>query len=389
MAPGFPLIDLAGTAYECGRRYGRIVVERYPGYRRYLDMAWEWTSLSPDVRRLVESRAPYLIDLYRGLNESAGPPAQQVGRARPAANSRANAQEKDGGQCPPYGMNEPAAHGCTSFGVSGAWTASGGPLAGQNKDTVAESLRLYIILRIRIAGGPTILVLAYPGEVLGYGLWSTGMSLFRNSLYSLSDAAEGLTFVQWGLLALASGSVPEASDLAQRHGIAGSGNVLLTDAAGRTAAVEFNAGGVSVVPGRDGICVHANHPEGPLTSPLEHYPNAVEREHSRYRAARLRTLLESGCHASPRCPAEKHVPQRARDMLLADNARSMAPGGLAPAAVFAALADHGEHGRGLCRHAEEGVEEITTASLVAEPSRGLLHAVRGQPCKNTPATYTL
>ena len=153
--------------------------------------------------------------------------------------------------------------------------------------------------------------------------------------------------------------MPEAADLARRHGIVGSGNVLLTDAAGRTASVEFNAGGVSVVPGRDGICVHANHPEGPLTSPLEHYPNAVEREHSRYRASRLRGFLDA---------------QRGR---------------LSAKGVFAALADHGEHGRGVCRHAEEGVEEITTAALVAEPSGGLLHAVRGHPCRNTPATYTM
>jgi hypothetical protein len=332
-AHAFPLFDIAGTALECGHRYGELVAEKYPGYRRYLDMAMEWANLSPEVRRLVEARAPYLIDLYRGLHETArGPGAGDAKRA--------------------------ASGGCTSFGVSGKWTANRLPLAGQNKDTVTESLRLYIVLRIRMAGGPTILVLAYPGEVLGYGLWSTGMSVFRNSLYSRAGAAEGLSFVQWGLLALASGSVPAAAELALRHGIRESGNCLITDAAGRSASVEFNAGGVSVLPARDGIAVHANHPEGPQTAPLELYPDAEEMEHSRYRAARLRELLES---------------HRVR---------------LTPAGALAALADHSRRPRGLCRHVEDNREAMaTTAAVIAEPAEGVLHVVPGQPCRGKAVVY--
>jgi hypothetical protein len=250
--------------------------------------------------------------------------------------------------------------GCTSFGASGAVTASGRPLAGQNKDTVVESLGLYVVLRMRIRGGPSILVLAYPGEVMGYGLWSTGMSLFRNSLYSRAEAAGGLSFVQWGLLALASGSVEEAAELARRHGVAGSGNALLSDAAGRCASVEFNAGGVSVLPARDGIAVHANHPQGAETSPLEHYPDPAERENSRYRAARLRQLLEA---------------QRGR---------------LTPATALAALSEHTERPRGLCRHAEDNAEGLaTTAALIAEPADGVLHVVRGPPCRGAPIAYHL
>ena len=62
-----PLLEVSGTAYECGCRYAEIVKARYPGYRRYLDQAFRWEDLSGDVRRLVERRAPYLVDLYRGL----------------------------------------------------------------------------------------------------------------------------------------------------------------------------------------------------------------------------------------------------------------------------------------------------------------------------------
>jgi hypothetical protein len=175
---GVPLLAVEGTAYECGRRYADLVLRNYPGYRRYLDAAFDWRRLAPRVRSLVERRAPYLIDLYCGFLETAGLPENSPGR--PAA---------DGG--------------CTSFGISGSVTADGRPLSGQTKDTPAARERMYIVLRLRITGGPTFLVLAYPGEFLGYGLWSTGMSLFRNDLNSKGSTTGQLTFVQWGLLALA------------------------------------------------------------------------------------------------------------------------------------------------------------------------------------------
>lgn len=328
-----PLVAVEGTAYECGEQYGRIVLRDYPGYRTYLDMAFEWKHLPAPVRRLVERRAAYLIDLYRGLTDAAGPGA---GRSR-----------------------APGEPGCTSFGVSGAITTDGQPLAGQNKDTPVENMRRYIVLRMRIQDAPTILVLAYPGEVLGYGLWSTGMSLFRNSLYSSADSPRGLTVVQWGLLALAGRSVQDAVELARSHGIAGAGNCLISDPGGESLSVEFNAGGVSVVPARDGIATHANHPEGPETAPFEHYPDAVEKKLSRHRAGRLRELLER---------------QR---------------GGLTVGGAFAALSDHEQHPRGICRHEIGDMPGgATTAAVVASPARGRLHVVRGQPCCNPPATYT-
>jgi hypothetical protein len=332
-APGaVPLLAVEGSAYECGRQYAALVMRNYPGYRRYLDAAFDWRRLAPPVRSLAERRAPYLIDLYRGLLEVAGPPE--------------NSPERPTG-------------GCTSFGLSGSITADGQPLSGQTKDTPAERERQYIVLRLRLADGPTILVLAYPGEVLGYGLWSTGLSLFRNDLNSRGSVTGQLTFVQWGLLALAGKSVQEGAELAREFGIAEAGNCLLSDATGESLAVEFDEGGVEIIPAEDGIAIHTNHPVGERTAPFEDYPDAVDREHSRYRAQRLRCLLDR---------------QR---------------GHITPQSILAVLADHGEHGRGTCRHFPESTTGIvTTAAVVAEPARGRLHVVRGQPCCHSATVHT-
>lgn len=330
-----PLVDISGDPYTCGRRLTQLCRERYPDETYYLDRAVADTqAMSPACRALFEARAPYLLEIWRAMLDAAGP-------------SQAS---------PPSSANE----GCTSFGVHGSLTNDGAPISGQTKDNPLTYAGRYIVLRMRIAGGPTILVLAYPGELLGYGLWSTGMSLFRNDLKSSAGASAGLPFQQWGLLALACDSVQEAADLALAHGVAGAGNILLCDAHGDSLSVEFNVGGVSIVPSENGISIHANHPVGELTRPFEQYDPPVEHEQSRFRTTRLRALLEAK------------------------------RGQLTPANALAVLADHEGHPRGLCRHMiGDRTDTGTTAAIVAEPAAGRLHVVKGHPCSNQAITHHL
>jgi hypothetical protein len=330
-----PLVAVEGSAYDCGRQYVEIVHERYPGYRRYLDQLHAWQSVPTGVAGLFEQRAPYILEVFRGMIAA--------DRLRGSTD------------VPP-----PRESGCTSFGVCGSLALDGGPISGQTKDTAAGSASRYIVLRMRITQGPTILVLAYPGEVMGYGLWSTGMTLFRNDVSSTGPSTKGLEFQQWGLLALAGRSVDEAAELALRSGITGRGNGLISDAQGQSLSVEFNVGGVSIVPAREGITTHANHPVGPETAPFEDYPDEVEKENSRHRMSHLWRLLH----------AER--------------------GRLTAQKTLMALADHSRYPRGICRHIIDGKRSTcTTAAVVAEPAKGRLHVVRGTPCANWPVTYTL
>lgn len=335
-----PLISVEGSAYDCGREYGEIVRARYPGYERYLRQAPDWLRLDPGVRRLFERRAPFVPEIFRGLATDA--PAGVLPADAPAV-----------GAAPP-------GDGCTSFGVSGAAALDGQPISGQTKDVSTGAAALFVVLRMRLTGGPTLLVLVYPGEVLGLGLWSTGMSLFRNALPSTGSAAGGLTMEQWGLLALAGPGVPEAVELAERHGIRGQGSHLITDGSGAACSVEYNAGGTGVVWARDGIATHGNHPEAPSTAPHADLGwVASERENSRYRMHGLHALLAA--------ERGRLTPQRA--MLL--------------------LADHTYYPQGICRHWIEGQPDSeTVAAAVAEPLAGRLHVVRGQPCSNWAVTYT-
>ena len=337
-----PLVAVEGSAYDCGREYGEIVRARYPGYDRYLRQVDGWLRLPAETRRLFERRAPFVLEIYRGLAASGSP--ERV--PEPAApNAQVGATRE----------------GCTSFGVSGDVTLDGWPISGQTKDVGVGAAGMFIALRMRLKDGPTVLVLAYPGEVLGLGLWSTGMSLFRNSLYSTASATRGLAMEQWALLALAGSSVQEAVELADRHGIVGQGSHVITDKTGAACAVEYNAGGVGVVWAKDGIATHGNHPEADVTRPFEDLTWVEsERENSRYRTHGLHALLQG---------------ERGR---------------LTPQRAMMTLADHTYYPQGICRHWIEGEPESeTVAAAVAEPTRGRLHVVRGQPCSNPAVTYSI
>lgn len=336
-----PLIAVEGSAYDCGREYGEIVRSRYPGYERYLGQASAWSRLTLETAQLFERRAPFVPEIFRGLRDSGGD--------TPAGGTRGDER------------GPAAAEGCTSFGVSGSITLAGHPISGQTKDVSTAAAPLLVALRMRLTRGPTILVLAYPGEVLGLGLWSTGMSLFRNSLISIGAMQRGLSMEQWGLLTLAGSSVRDALELAQRHGIAGAGSHLITDGAGAACSVEYNAGGVGIVEARDGIATHGNHPEAAETRPHADLSwDASERENSRYRMHGLADLLE-----------------REHGRLTAQRAMLL-------------LADHTYYPQGICRHWIAGEPDSETVAVaVAEPTLGRLHVVRGQPCSNWPVTYTV
>jgi hypothetical protein len=53
------------------------------------------------------------------------------------------------------------------------------------------------------------------------------------------------------------------------------------------------------------------------------------------------------------------------------------------------FADHSHYPLGICRHIDGVDIGCTTAAVVVEPTRGLLHVTRSNPCANWPVTYTL
>jgi isopenicillin-N N-acyltransferase like protein len=335
-----PLAAFSGNARDCGREYVSCSLKNYPGYTVYLKQAVdEWSDLDKKVEALFEKRAPYVLGIYRGMLEEL------------RKNSFAETVNKN---------EQIAKEECTSFAVAPEHCTDNSPISGQNKDTGIDSMKYYTVLRMRLSDGPTILVVAYPGELLGYGMWSNGNTLFRNDLKSSAGSTNGLSMVQFGLLAFASSNVAEMVELAKQYGIKGAGNLLLADRTGDSVSVEFNAGGVSFIYPEKGILTHANHPVGNATKKFERYPDRIEEENSHYRHDKLQSLIYSNSGVF-----DKNM-------------------------AFECLADHSRYPRGICRHIiGEREDKCTTTAIVAEPEKGYLSVTKGPPCLNNPVTYSI
>jgi hypothetical protein len=346
-----PLVSVEGTARECGRAYAEAVLEAYPGYMRYLSAVTAWKKPGQLVSRLFEEKAPHIPEVFQGML---------------SALSRGSGHYAATGDKKGKPSLRPGHGGCTSFSIAPGLTLDKMPISGQTKDadyggmeTIRQTVFKFIVLRMRIKDAPEILVLAYPGEFLGYGMWSTGMTIFRNSLYSRANTKSKLSMVEWGLLALSGSSVYEAGELAEKYGIMESGNCLITDGTGESISVEFNAAGADFIPSHRGINVHANHPVGKNTVSYEDYPDPKKRANSRYRVSCLWKYLdaERGRLAAQRC--------------------------------VMGLADHSRYPAGICQHVSRSTDTITVTAVVAEPAKGKLHVVRGGPCSNWPVTFSL
>ena len=335
-----PLVAFSGSAYECGREYVSFTLKNYPGYTVYLKQVMdEWSDVDKKIEALFEKRAPYILGIYRGMLDEL------------RANSFAETLDKN---------EQIEKEGCTSFAVASQNCVDNSPISGQNKDTNINSMKYYTVLRMRLSDGPTILVLAYPGELLGYGMWSNGNTIFRNDLKSSKGSIKGLSMVQFGLLALASANVAEMVKLAEQYGIKGSANLLFADRAGDSVSVEFNAGGVSFIYPDKGVLTHANHSVGKETKRFEYYPDQIEEENSHYRHDKLQSLIYSNTGIFDKNKA------------------------------FECLADHSRYPRGICRHIiGEREDKCTTTSIVAEPANGCLSVTKGPPCLSDPATYSI
>lgn len=328
----FPFVDVAGTAEECGYQLGHVWAEalRDQARRDARQLPW-WNDkrYAPLVRRY----APHLPTLYAAMARGAGLESDRIA---------------------PLGPLAPA--GCTSFGLQPTATLAGVPISGQTKDTPVSRLSRFQVLRLRMHDAPSMLTLTYPGWLFGHGFVEGGCAIWRNSLFTQNGA--GLPPSIWGLLAMHCGDAREVAELTRREGLGTAGHMTVADAAGHVSGIESTDGGVAVLEPTDGIYVHANAVRGSdALRQSEHDTDTFTCEDSSNREARLREQLER------------------------DHAR------LTPQLLLAALADHVGYPSSICRHQSD--EAMTTAVVIAEPTRGQLHVVRGQPCQNWPTTYAL
>ncbi len=334
--PGaLPLVDCEGTARECGVMLGRAWREvlrheaaegrLYGGFMR-----------DSKFKAFLSRHAPHLSDLYCGLAEGAELRENQVG---------------------PRLSPEDIALGCTSFAVAPEAALDGRPISGQNKDVSVQRGMQLLVLRLRIAEGPSALTLTYPAWLFGHGFVRGGTAIFRNSLY-VTPAGRGIPVSVWGVLALHCPSVEDVMKLTRDLGVRSSFHVTVADEHGGIVGIENGKGGPAFLKPKRGIYAHANNVlSGKRMLRYETGHETFTLADSQHRAERLRALLN----------AER--------------------GRITAQTALRALSDHEQYPSSLCRH--QPPDAWTAATVIAEPTAGLLHVTRGAPCQNWPRIYSL
>jgi len=325
-----PLVSCEGTAHECGVMLGATWREalRLEAGRFECEKPW-WKD-----RRFGKEMARYashLPDLYRGMADGAGLDEDQLG-------SRAS---RDDGAC-------------TSFAIAPSATLDGRPISGQTKDVAFKRGLQFVVLRVKIAEGPSMMSLTYPGWLFGHGFVKGGTAIFRNSLY-VTDRDEGMPYDVWGMLALHCPTVDDVMDLVKRHGVRRAFHATVADEHGGILGIENGKGGPRFLKPRHGIYAHANCVISGKS--MQRYECEQKRRDSLIRTERLQARLQ------------------------ADRGR------LTPQLAYGAICDHGGYPTSVCRH--QSLSIMTGGYVIVEPTRGLVHASRGHPCMNWPRTYRL
>ena len=216
----------------------------------------------------------------------------------------------------------------------------------------------FVVLRLRLTdGAPSALTLTYPGELFGHGFLRDGCAVFRNSLYT-GPTGGTMPYAVWGLLALHCRSVEDVMRLTRDHVVDTSFHTTIVDEGGNVVGIEYGPGGPVFLKPTRGIYVHAN---------------AV--------VSSKRLIRHEGDGGHFRRADSLNRVARLRERLQADHGR------LTAQAAFAAMIDHSGYPLSVCRH--QAHEALTGGAVIAEPTRGLLHVVRGPVCQNWPRTHRL
>lgn len=338
--PAFPLLEVSGSAYEMGYQHG---AQAAPLIERYLRLTERLTGKPRDVLcrnamtllPYMEALSPTFVEEIRGLADGA-----EI-RFEEAVLCQARAEA---GRIPEGG--------CTAFALTGAATADGSPLIGQNQDLEPEYADVAILLRVRPGDGrPRALIFTFAGQ-LGYsGMNETGLCHFANALYD-APWQPGLPHYPLKRVMLEQRSADDCVDLLARYRTCSAANALICDGAGEIRDVEVRPEGIALfADDHPDWVVHANHY---LSSDFAaHETNSLP--DSCPRLARMRGLV----HAEW--------------------------GQITVETMQRILADHAGDPGGICRHGAAGMHSIS--GYIAEPTRRRLHVRRGHGCLGTWTTY--
>lgn len=266
----FPVIDVAGSSYERGRRHGmqaRPRVERslanYANLFGACGIGWTGAQrLSRDYRDAICALDAGLYDEIRGIAAGAGCEVDEI----LALNARTEILPPTFPERPSDAWLSTRLRGkldfgeCTALAVQPASSRTGGTLLAQNWDWLGEQRDALIVLRAQREDGTAYLTLTEAGMLAKIGFNDRGFGVCLNILRSEDDGTVPGVPVHVLLRALLDcADVAAAIACVSKLKYGASSNILCADASGVRAALELSPGGAHVLRGAGTALCHTNH----------------------------------------------------------------------------------------------------------------------------------
>lgn len=350
----FPSYRFSGTHREIGRQYGEACTD---AIALHLNLAVERLSTGSKVskaaalgatatyREFVVEHARFLDEEIQGVAEGAGLSLAEAYLLQLRAELMQPATPHHGaGECTTYAvLPETAADGATS-------------MIGQNADLPAFYGQLGVVIHVAPDDGPECLMLTPAGQVSYIGINDRGLGVFGNFLHCDGWRA-GFPRYLFTRLALQHDTVQAASAAVRDVPRASSRNLIMLDAHGSALDLETTPTDTASIHPQDGVLAHSNHFLSDQFSELERQaPWGLENSKHRYR--RMAELLRKH-HGSLDVTTMQGI---LRDRDNVPNALCIAPG-------------------------DEEIDNITFASVIAEPTMGRLNAAVGPPHEHSYVSY--
>ena len=354
----FPFYRFTGSHFQIGQQYGAACGGLI---KKNLDLSlcrlqehthatreqiWDATL---QYRPTILQYAPFLDEEIMGISVSTGLRLEEVYFLQIRAEVEVFFSKLAGEN---IGME------CTTFALSGLGTADGAPLAGQNADLPAFYSEICIVVEIVSDDSTPILMVTPAGQVSYIGMNQSGLCVFANFL--VCDGWR-IGFPRYCLsrLALTQDTVADAEQILTKVYRASSRNLLMADIGGEILDLEFAVERYGRLTSPNGRLIHSNHFISPdLLDEERSSPGDLKNSHERL--SRFQHLVDN---------AFGSIDTGMIQTFLRDRVTYPDP----------VCSESGDPGQG---------DEMTVASVIAEPAKQCIWAAIGPPSRNHYCCYS-
>lgn len=349
--PYYQLIEIKGTAFERGKRYGSSAsgaikrnIDFYSSaFEKSANIDWpQAQKLAMKFLPVIEKYCPSYVEEMKGIAEGAGRSFEDI----LTLNCRSE-------------VLFAKADACSCIIIPEGRGKNGHVFMGQTWDWMASARQNSVVLKVHQEGEPSILMICEAGMVGGKGLNSEGISICLNAT-SVGKGKIGVPLHLMMRKVLDSSLATEAIKAVSMLPRAGSGAFNIATRSGFEMVIEFSPDQFDVIMSQGEPLIHTNHYLSPLIAPQDKAKSFIPSTFTRYNTM------------------EKWLKKHG--------------GRIGEKEIFKLLSNHDNYPESICYHEDpriNGERYCSVYAMVMDVTVGKLWVTDGYSCEGKVSEYRL